>query len=1068
MSQFRSTGGLDDSIGEDVDRGFSGVNQRLQLNQLQETEVRESLNGRMEGYWRPRRGVVEKTSALTTGIQPLQLPFLLLAEDQITISDAVSSTNLVTITTATNHGFSIGDFVSVLGLGYSSGTNPNGVVQITASAGLNTFAYALTSASGTYTFVGAQTSQMGRTISSAVFTAAAGPLPAFITLTISGSAFGAQAIGSSGNAQISGLVFTGTDFNGTQELEVVTTTTLKLTLPLSATTTAVALGTNPRIHQLLLNDAANANVRASCLFSDPNTNNKEYVIVALDTVAKKIDLATYVATDIPYPAGQALGSDTDMIQVFDKVMLFRDGQQAFEWYPNGRPILSASQSGTTTVTVRLSEHGLVVGTSIVVAGLTGGTPANGTFLVATVIDQNVFTYVFTTSQTQTFGVGSATITDGFTLSPGGGYTQPQVFNANGLEIKALDGLVTMNVSGNLTLEQGDVVSVYECTIPEFTPILGEKFYVASASLNEIQFYAPVPNYTRGIVSASQIGTDVTANVKGHGFAVSDSITVAGLTGVSGGTIPNGTQTVTSVNGDVFTYTATAALTYYTISIPLNITATTVPSTGIVEVTIVGHGLGSSGWATISGYTGANSYLNGSHLFTRHSANALHFTVSGITTVLNQSAVLSQMKYDFTTTGATAIKPTRSTQQIEVGGQFSVGGGFMHQPGAPWGVHFQRRLWVPYYYDQSGAYNAATYTDRKITDEIAVSDILDTTTFDQIQNQFRISGGTADYVVGMHGFYDDALVVLNRNSLHLVSNTQGSLLDTKVKELTSEVGCLARKSVVMRGNTMMFLSDDGVYAVEFLNDYNLRGADEPISKNIQPYIDRINKDYADRAVGVLFDNRYYLAVPLDYLAGANDARGNNSILVFNFLNKGWESLDTYGDSRFLIKNFVIGSAGVRNNIYAVTGNGGLHQIDAVDSSVDRLNVSNVGSLLVTPTINASLTTRGYDIGTMERKRFTDAQIVMQNLAGETGEYMISFASEDPDNASEIGTTTQFLGGEILSPSSPDEAETAGIRCRLGGIRGYTGTMILTRTQGSPKINSVKVAGSVTNRQIISQK
>jgi hypothetical protein len=321
---------------------------------------------------------------------------------------------------------------------------------------------------------------------------------------------------------------------------------------------------------------------------------------------------------------------------------------------------------------------------------------------------------------------------------------------------------------------------------------------------------------------------------------------------------------------------------------------------------------------------------------------------------------------------------------------------------------------------------------------------------------------------MHGFYDDALVVLNRNSLHLVSGTQGNLLDTQVKELTSEVGCLARKSVVMHGTTMMFLSDDGVYAVEFLNDYNLRGADEPISKNIQPYIDRINKDYADRAVGVLFDNRYYLAVPLDSVAGANDARGNNSILVFNFLNKGWESLDTYGDSRFLIKNFVIGSAGVRNDIYAVTGNGGLHQIDAVDSSVDRLNVSNVGSLLVTPTINASLTTRGYDLGTMERKRFTDAQIVMQNLAGETGEYMISFASEDPDNASEIGTTTQFLGGEILSPSSPNEAETAGIRCRLGGIRGYTGTMILTRTQGSPKINSVKVAGSVTNRQILSQK
>jgi hypothetical protein len=53
------------------------------------------------------------------------------------------------------------------------------------------------------------------------------------------------------------------------------------------------------------------------------------------------------------------------------------------------------------------------------------------------------------------------------------------------------------------------------------------------------------------------------------------------------------------------------------------------------------------------------------------------------------------------------------------------------------------------------------------------------------------------------------------------------------------------------------------------------------------------------------------------------------------------------------------------------------------------------------------------------------------------------------------------------ASPD-GETAGIRCRLAGIRGYTGTVILTRTIGSPKVSSVKVAGSVTNRQILSQK
>ena len=813
MSQFAQSGSaMDDAIGEDVDRGFSGVNQRLQLNQLQETEVRESLNGRMEGYWRPRRGVVEKTSALTTGGTPLQLPFYLIDSPKTISNVTVPATGTIRIT-VTAHGF-------------ESGT--------------------------------------------------------------------------SGLATISGL---DAAVNGSYELTYVDVDTLQYTV---AGITSVT-DTSGTLSQMPINDAANANVRASCLFSDPNTGNKEYVIVALDTVAKKIDLETYVATDIPYPPGQALGADTDMIQVFDKVMLFRDGQQAFEWYPNGRAVLSASQAGTTTVTMSVREHGLLAGATVVIAGLTGGTPANGTFVVTAVPSKDTFQYVFTTSQTQTFGVSSATMTDGFTLSPGGTYTQPQTFNITAKDVDVVGGLVTATVVANLTIKAGDTIVVRQTITPELNSMLGQQYYVTAATTTTIQWYAPIGDYN-----------------------------------------------------------------------------------------------------------------------------------------------------------------TSSTDAFEFGGQFSVGGGFMHQPGAPWGVYFQRRLWVPHYYNSSGPYTAPVYTSSKIKDEIAVSDILDTTTFDQIENQFRISGGTADYVVGMHGFYDDALIVLNRNSLHLISGTVGSLLDTKVTELTSEVGCLARRTIVSRGNMVMFLSDDGVYAVEFLNDYNLRGAEEPISKNIQPYIDRINKDYADNSVGVLFDNRYYLAVPLDSIAGANDARGNNSILVFNFLNKGWESLDTFGDSRFLIKNFVIGSAGVRNNIYAVTGNGGLHQLEAADSSVDRLNISNVGSGLVTPTINASLTTRGYDLKTMERKRFTDAQIVMQNLAGETGEYMISFASEDPDNASEIGTTTQFLGGQVLSPSTSGEAETAGIRCRLGGIRGYTGTMILTRTQGSPKINSVKVAGAVTNRQIISQK
>lgn len=813
MSQFAQSGSaMDDGQPSDGDGGFLSINQRLQLNQLEVGEVRESLNGRMEGYWKPRRGVVARTGSLTTGGSPLTLPFFLI--------DSAKSITAASVT--------------------------GGVV----------------------------------------------------TITITGHGLTGTAL-----ARVAGLAGDAT-LNGDFALTVASVDTLTYSVP-GLTTITITTGT---LSTTPINDAANVNVRASCLFSDPNSSNAESVVLALDTKAILVNLDGYTTQDIAYPTGKTLSGDTDMIQAFDRVFLFRDGSQGFEWFKNGRQIESASQSGTTTVTMRVKDHGLTAGDSIVVSGLTAVSPdipANGTFTVLAVTSKDTFTYTFTTSQTETFGVTDGVLKAGFTLVPGGVYTQPQIFVTTGNDGSVSGGLVSLTVVGNTTITAGDTIVIYETTVPEFSAISGKSFEVLSATTTNISFIAPV-----------------------------------------------------------------------------------------ADLASLGGGL-----------------------------------------------------------------------QVEFGGRFSVGGGFIHQPAPPWGVYFQRRLWVPFYYAPGGTYSSPTYTDRKITDEIAVSDILDSHTFDQIANQFRITGGTADYLVAMQGFYDDKLVVLNRNSLHLISGTTGSLNDTRVTALTTEVGCLAKKSVVMKGNAMFFLSDNGVYAVEFLNDYNLRGADEPISKNIQPYIDRINKNLASNAVGVLFNNRYYLAVALDSIVGANDAQGNNTILIFNFLNKGWESIDTFGAGDFIIKNIIIGSAAERNSIYAVTSVGGLHQLEVDERSNDSLVSSGA---IRSFSINSSLTTRGYALGNLDRKRFTDGQVTMQCVDGGLGEYSISFAAEDPDNNQPIGTTTDFLGGEVLGTGSSPEDETGNIRFRLGGIRGYLGTLTLTRTIGSPKITSIRVTGSVTNRQIISQK
>jgi hypothetical protein len=809
MSQYAQSGSaMDDGQTSDGDGGFAGVNQRLQLNQLEVGEVRESLNGRMEGYWKPRRGVVARTASLTSGGSPLQLPFFLIDVAK-SITAASVTAGVVTITTSVAHGL-------------------------------------------TGTALGRITGLVGNAVMDGDF-----------TLTVTGA--------STLTYPVVGLTSI-SDQTGT-------------------------LSTTP------INDAANVNVRASCLFSDPNSSNAESVVLALDSKAILVDLDGYTTQDIAYPTGKSLAGDTDMIQAFDRVYLFRDGAQGFEWFPNGRQVESASSSAFT-VTMRVRDHGLTVADSIVVSGLTGGVEANGTFAVVSITVKDVFTYTFTTSQTVTFGVTAAVMKADFTLVPGGAYTQPQVFTTIGNDGSVSNGVVSLTVTGNTTIFAGDTIVVYETTVPEFSSISGQSFEVKSASTTNISFFAPLGNLAS-----------------------------------------------------------------------------------------LGGGL-----------------------------------------------------------------------QVEFGGRFSVGGGFIHQPAPPWGIYFQRRLWVPFYHTPSGTFNSPVYTDRKITDEISISDILDSHTFDQIANQFRITGGTADYLVAMQGFYDDKLVVLNRNSLHLISGTAGSLTDTKVTQLTDEVGCLAKKSVMMKGNAMFFLSDEGVYAVEFLNDYNLRGADEPISKNIQPYIDRINKNLAADAVGVLFNNRYYLAVALDSVAGANDALGNNTILIFNFLNKAWESIDTFGASDFIVKNLIIGSAAERNSIYAVTSLGGLHELEAVETSNDSLLSAGA---ITSFNINSSLTTRGYALGNLDRKRFTDGQVTMQCVDGGLGEYAISFAAEDPDNNQSIGTTTTFLGGTVLGTGSAPEDETGNIRFRLGGVRGYVGSLTLTRTIGSPKVTSIKVTGSVTNRQIISQ-
>jgi hypothetical protein len=906
MSQFRSTGGLDDSIAADGDRGFFGVNRRLQLNQLQEGEVRESLNGRMEGYWKPRKAVIAQKTSLTTAGTPLRLPFFVIDTDK-TIASASRTSNVVTITTSSNHGLTGTAYVTL-------GNTATPAVQPLTGIAAGSFLMTVTGVN---------------------------------TLTFENT-------GADGSLTVSGTV-------GVVRSQV--------------------------------NDDVISDIRASCLFSNPNESNKEYILVATNAGVKKIevsklaDAGTSGITDLTFPTGITLdaGVEVSMMQVFDKVIIFRGGQSALQW------------DGIDTQFIKV---------------------------------------------------------------PGGPYQAGRDYNGN-------NNITMNNGTATITLVAGD-------------------YQLSSGIAKGVGISYDVSSATAG----TNIVTIITSTA--HGLTTGNSVLIGGIT-QSAGPDPNGVHVVTVTNTTTFTIPLTGAIGTYTVT-----GATVRKASGTIKFpSFFDDGFSpspvddfynnatlsiSAATRTINDYNGSTKvatlatgsfFPDTEYAFTalqdnpfsigqslRLAKTSSAFEVLNVGDILNVSGLPTYNKWTFFTT------EPNGTHTIHYSQQESIGLGFSYMPGPPWATYFQRRLWMPYLYENGGTLTVSTYTNRGIADEIIASDILDSNTYDRVLNQFRISGGTADYVVAMHGFYDDALVVMNRNSIHAVVGTQGSLADTVVKELTSEVGCLARKSVVMQANNLLFLSDNGVYALTFLNDYNLRGTEEPLSKNIQPYIDRINARLAGNATAVYYDNRYYLAVPLDSVAGAGDAQGNNAILVFNFLNKGWESLDTYGNSGFLITDFVTAGAGVRNDLYAVSSSGGIHKMEAVDSQADSISAEFGSATIDSEPINSSLTTRGYDFGTQERKRFTDFQTQMQSFpAGSPSTFDVSFSTEDPDNAFPIGSTNALIGD--LSNSNNEE-ETANVRGRLGGLRGYTGTMILTRTSGSPKVHSVKISGAVSNRAIISQK
>jgi hypothetical protein len=288
------------------------------------------------------------------------------------------------------------------------------------------------------------------------------------------------------------------------------------------------------------------------------------------------------------------------------------------------------------------------------------------------------------------------------------------------------------------------------------------------------------------------------------------------------------------------------------------------------------------------------------------------------------------------------------------------------------------------------------------------------------DMFSINDGGNDRLISITPWTLNEFVIFMRNSIFysavgVGANALGDAAqeaDSYVKSLATDIGCVARKSVVQAGGGIIFLSDNGVYIANPAGagqgnantpeGMRLLTLAEPLSAPIADVIARINYNYVNKAQAIYWENRYYLAVPLD------SSVNNNAVLVYNFVNKSWESVDTY-PAGFDIKSFAVAKKGNRRRLFAIDQEQGVFLMeeldwDEYDQSVGVPTIPfflpvTLAPLQFTPyQIAGELITRAYTFETNKEKRYSSLQAdVYAPAAGVLDIYIIN---RSPDSVSEV--------------------------------------------------------------------
>lgn len=331
--------------------------------------------------------------------------------------------------------------------------------------------------------------------------------------------------------------------------------------------------------------------------------------------------------------------------------------------------------------------------------------------------------------------------------------------------------------------------------------------------------------------------------------------------------------------------------------------------------------------------------------------------------------------------------------------------------------------------------------------IAVSYYLQDNAWSSL-DQFTINSGNGDNIVAITPWQLNEFLIFSSRTIHYASVGIGAVAaggepkddNSYIKSMATDIGCIAPSSIVQAGGSVFFLSTNGLYVLDPSGVASGKGTmntpegmrlvtiSRPLSSEIDNIIQRININNAHKSTAIYWNNRYYLALPLDNEDGTVNEK-NNSVVVFNFITKKWESVDKYPDD-YNIKSFFVFEYNNKNRLFAVDETLGLLLLEEgeFDSTKDiivgtpffgepnSVTLGDEQECLITyggpgrQQIKGELITRGYLFQSTDQKRISNVQSDCYMKTDD--ELKISLICTNPDSESDGFTHRAEKTNDVL--------------------------------------------------------